>query len=355
MTVQTRQEATAGPDRPLWPGTEGPTSRSPARVPGSVRRTTSIDMLRPDGPDGALHLVGRGHDLLTGPDGGARVLDAAGLFVALDYTGARLIHELRTDPAPPGLADLVGRSALSKFRPAARAALGDGHLGSVLAQLLDDVPVATIVSAAALARLGVHRDASSGVQRTARTDICAGWQADGALARRRAAGAEKGPMRDRGPLAGDLVSADGLGWHPMPPLEPAAMRRVRRLDLVPVAAASPAARAAVPAGAAFLADGLVRDSFHDPRDAEVVVHEFTVRAAVAADGTVLDASAGIGVVPGPQCPQARPSAARIVGRRAGELRDGVAREFVGITTCTHLNDTLRTLGDLPRLVAALTA
>jgi Protein of unknown function (DUF2889) len=300
-----------------------------------------------------LHLVGRGRDLLTAADSGLRVLDTAGLFVALDYKGVRPIHELRTDPALPAAAALVGRSALSRFRPAARAALGDEHLGSVLAQLLDDVPVATIVSAAAMSRMGVHADSSSGVQRTARTDICAGWQAEGALARRRAAGAEKGPMRERSPLAGDLVSADGQGWHPMPPLEPTGMRRVRRLDLVPVALAGAHARASAPAGAAFLADGLVRDSFYDPRDTEVVVHEFTVRAAVAADGTVLDASAGIGVVPGPQCPEARPSATRIVGQRAGELRDGVAREFVGITTCTHLNDTLRSLAGVAALVPAL--
>lgn len=353
MTVQTRQEATAGPDRPLWPGTRGPTSGSPARVPGSVRRTTSIDMTRPDGLTGPLHLTARGRDLLTTADGTAQVLDTAEMFVVLDYTGTRPILELRTDPEVEAVADLVGRSALSRFRPTARAALGERWLGSVLAQLLDDVPVATIVSAAALSRLGQRPGPSSGVQRTARTDICAGWQADGALARRRAAGGEKGPLRERGPLAGDLVSADGPGWHAMPPLAPAGMRRVRRLDLVPVAAAGPVASA--PAGAAYLADGLVRDSFLDPRDAEVVIHEFTVRAAVAADGIVLDSSAGIGVVPGPQCPESGPSAARIIGRRAGELREGVARDFVGITTCTHLNDTLRTLGDLPRLAAALAA
>jgi hypothetical protein len=355
MTVlDTGPRAVPQPDRPLWPGSLGPTARSPRRAPGSVRRTTSIDMWRPDGPDGPLRLAGRGRDLVTGPAGEPRAVDTAAMTVAVDYLGIRPILELSTEPAVPEVTALVGRSALSKFRPAARAALGDDRAGSVLAQLLDDIPVATIVSAAARARTFGPPRPGSGVQRTARTDICAGWRADGELARRQAAGSTAtGPLQEHGPIAGDLLTADPAGWHAMPALAPGQMRRLRRLDLVPVAASGAGPGGTAPAGAAFLADALVRDSFHDPRDTEVVIHEFTVRAAVAADGTVLDVSAGIGVVPGPQCPEARGSAARIVGRQAGDLRDGVAREFVGISTCTHLNDTLRTLGDLPRLLGAL--
>ena len=33
-----------------------------------------------------------------------------------------------------------------------------------------------------------------------------------------------------------------------------------------------------------------------------------------------------------------------------ELRDHVRTEFVGTSTCTHLNDTLRCLGDLDALL-----
>jgi hypothetical protein len=34
----------------------------------------------------------------------------------------------------------------------------------------------------------------------------------------------------------------------------------------------------------------------------------------------------------------------------GELRNRIRTEFVGISTCTHLNDTLRSLGDLDALL-----
>jgi len=33
-----------------------------------------------------------------------------------------------------------------------------------------------------------------------------------------------------------------------------------------------------------------------------------------------------------------------------ELRDHVRTEFTGISTCTHLNDTLRCLGDIGALI-----
>jgi hypothetical protein len=35
------------------------------------------------------------------------------------------------------------------------------------------------------------------------------------------------------------------------------------------------------------------------------------------------------------------------------LRPRVRKEFVGRTTCTHLNDSLRSLGDVAALAAAL--
>lgn len=46
----------------------GPATSTPPRSPGSVRRTTSIDTLRPDGPHGALVVDARGRDLGTGRD-----------------------------------------------------------------------------------------------------------------------------------------------------------------------------------------------------------------------------------------------------------------------------------------------
>jgi hypothetical protein len=43
------------------------------------------------------------------------------------------------------------------------------------------------------------------------------------------------------------------------------------------------------------------------------------------------------------------------GHAVGELRELVRREFKGTSTCTHLNDLLRSLADLGPLVRLLDA
>ena len=59
------------------------------------------------------------------------------------------------------------------------------------------------------------------------------------------------------------------------------------------------------------------------------------------------------VLPWMECPEAVASAARVVGMPVGELRHRVRRELVGVSTCTHLNDTLRSLDDLAGLIPSL--
>jgi hypothetical protein len=88
---------------------------------------------------------------------------------------------------------------------------------------------------------------------------------------------------------------------------------------------------------------------------ETVLHEYTVHAELdCATGRFLSCTADAGVLPWPECPAAAASAARLVGAPADSLRSWVRETFVGITTCTHLNDTLRALEDaeyLARLAA----
>ena len=58
-------------------------------------------------------------------------------------------------------------------------------------------------------------------------------------------------------------------------------------------------------------------------------------------------------LPWPECPQAAASASRLVGQPVGELRDFVRQDLSGTTTCTHLNDLLRSLADVATLAAIL--
>jgi Protein of unknown function (DUF2889) len=69
----------------LMAGPHAPATSTPPRRPGSVRRTTSIDTVRPEGPRGTLVVDARGCDLRTDRDD-ADVAEALG-EVALTLRG----------------------------------------------------------------------------------------------------------------------------------------------------------------------------------------------------------------------------------------------------------------------------
>jgi len=129
----------------------------------------------------------------------------------------------------------------------------------------------------------------------------------------------------------------------MASLPPHGMRRQRRLDVV----------APDEPGSPYRFDVHFRDSHMDADGVEEVVHEYAVEGAIAGDGTVVEIHADPRVLPWLECPQAGASAQRLTGRSVNGLRSFVRKTFVGTTTCTHLNDTLRGLADLERLVAML--
>ena len=132
-------------------GIHAPTSGTPERTPGSVRRTATMDMLRPEGLLGPLVLTGRARDLGTGLDGVAAVLATSECTARIDFTGGRVLTEISTTPGRPALQALLGQRVSSGFRSAVTAAdpcLSDED--GLLNLLLDDFPVATLVSGHAI-------------------------------------------------------------------------------------------------------------------------------------------------------------------------------------------------------------
>ena len=98
-------------------------------------------------------------------------------------------------------------------------------------------------------------------------------------------------------------------------------------------------------------DVLFRDSHVDEDGAETIVHEYTVSATVdTADGVLVSCSAAPRVLPWVECPAAALSASRLAGLPVSGLRRHVRDSFIGTSTCTHLNDTLRSLEDIPALL-----
>src|SRR5215471_8784078 len=145
-------------------GTHDPldAASTPDRAPGSVRRTESIDMVRPDGVRRDLLLRGRARDVLTRADGSADVVDDATIDVTIDFLDAASVTRLDTTPSIDGLQQVLGRSAATGFRAAVDEAIDlDAWKGRPVYQLLDDIPVATLVSGYAVGfkgELGASED-----------------------------------------------------------------------------------------------------------------------------------------------------------------------------------------------------
>jgi hypothetical protein len=289
-------------------------------------------MLRPEGLDGPLVFAGRARDLVTDAEGNGRVVDHAQLSAVLDGEGR--LRQLRSFPVVAGLSRLEGRLVGAGFRTAVTRYLPGPHgAGSPLHLLLDELPVGRIISGFAVTR----RRGRSG---PGRPDVCIGWRTGGTpqTSLRELGYAPDPLMAVAEPFADDT---DRLAWHTMSALPHAAVRRHRRLD--------------VTAGAALEVSAMFFDTHVDDDGVERILHQYTLGAHVdPASHTVLDITATPWVLPFAECPFAGATAARIVGQPAGRLREYVALEYWGPTTCTHLNDLLRTLADVPHLAMTIT-
>jgi len=198
-------------------------------------------MLRPSGVDAELVLVGRGRDLATEHDGAPRVLATAEVEAVIDYVDAQRVTQISSTPVISDLDQLVGRSASTGFRAAIDAAVA-GHdvVGHLVYQLLDDLPVATLISGYApqharaqsgtwadeQKRKPMQKTAPAGLAMLQQADLCAGWKAGGTIMQ---GFAENNPPVVTGPDAPSLDGGDDpLAWHELPgPLPVQGMRRRR--------------------------------------------------------------------------------------------------------------------------------
>lgn len=285
----------------------------------TITRTASVDITWPDGPFAPMVLTGRGRDDLDGR------IDEAAMRAVVDFAHGKTITDLRLDPdRPDAVRHLIGQRASLRVRDELDPA--DGSLGNLL---LDDIAGATLISGYSLTLsggIGAARARESSVpDRTFKLpiDVCAGWEAGSVMATALATGA---PVLTVGRVA---PHDDEL-----PPLPVSSMRRRRRL-------------LAESEGDALRVTSMFRDTFTTDGGVETVVHEYDLVATVAHDtGVVIAIEASPGQLPGPDCPRAAGSATRLVGRSLDDVRAYVRAELIGTTTCTHLNDALRALGDL---------
>ena len=334
---------------PLVAGPHAPATSTPPRQPGSVRRTTSIDTVRPEGPGGTLVVDARGRDLRTDRDDADQcdVLGEVALTLRLEAASHSVV-DVRVDGAAgqaagaPDLRYPLGAQVGSGFRRLLGEAMpAERERGSIVHLLLDDLVGAVLVSGYAL----LHADAlprQAGLldAMVARLgDQCSGWALDGGfIANLRDTGRLATP---HGPPAPPLASRDDAqAWHDMAPLPPDATRRRRRLDVV-----------APDAGGMHAIDAHFRDSHVDGAGNETVVHEYAAGGSVdARRHVIVDLWARALVLPWAECPAAVAGAERLRGTTLDDLRLRVRRELVGTASCTHLTDTLRSLADVGALL-----
>ena len=333
-------------------GCAGPLAVTPVRRRPSLRRTITVDGHRPDGPRGAVVIDARGRDLRTGAEAETDTLDRQTVRMRSDYIGDQRVLDLHADPAEERLAALVGGPSRSGFRAAMQEIFRDAPPGSLLVQLLDELPAVPSLSRLALIHAGTidltpgsgDPLARSRPPNTTAIGICAGWAPGTAMAMRIQDG--RSPVIRHGVASPAIVDPDPISWHEVDALPPGGFRRSRRLDMWPDSGSD---------------DSLVevqshfRDTYRSVTgDDEMIVHEYEVAATLnRASGIVVDCAAQARVLPAPECPRAASSAHRLAGLKMADVRETARDEMEGESTCTHLNDQLGAIGVFSALLPCL--
>lgn len=321
---------------------------APVRSANSVRRTSSIDVSWPDGQDSERLFVGRARDLLTSTPGEAgKVLGQAELRARL--RDDKSISSIVAEPAPDKIGELVGQRAGGHLRIVLRELMPELlEEGAPLYLALDDLSGTALVSAFAWSQWYPDwtqkiREKFSDEQfekmMTDRVNICWG------LAEGNSGVSPEGPARDIAEAdAGDLRNPDDPeGWHEFYDADGPGFRRARRIDVTRDESAG-----------LIRIDSAFQDSAKRRSGGRVAIHEYNLSATVdLKSGEILTIEPEARILPFPECPGAVHNTQRLLGSRIDDIRDEVLANLRGTHGCTHLNDALRALAEVPKLAAYL--
>jgi Protein of unknown function (DUF2889) len=313
----------------------GPLGTAPLRRPNSVRRTSTVDMTWPEGFGTPLRLDCRARDIVTrdrDAEPQVTAVGAAQVGIGVD----RMIEDITVDPVREGAQRLVGcrgggylRSALDEMLPGERSA------GTPLYLLLDDVSGTSLIAGFAWSR---HtQDWLNQPQRGPRPDmenVCIGFATgSSALDEQR-----EGQQSHRVQPVGSLVHPeDPNGWHELIELPNVSMRRARRIDVWAE-------------GDQIIIDAMFQDSASDPEHGRIAIHEYALKAtADRSTGIITSVEPDARVLPFMECPSAMATAVAVVGVPLRDLRAAVLERLSKHRGCTHLNDALRSLAEVPVL------
>jgi hypothetical protein len=296
----------------------------------------------------ALPIFGAARDLRTA-DGAQTCSVVAEAHVEAEFDTERRLVSIQAAPASQWLADLLGTRAGGGFRRRLEELVPAEQSGSLLRQVLDDLPAAVLISGYAFMRLARREGLDPGTLTPVgvldrMVDLCSGWRAGGVAVA--SIGTGNGvPMQDCPPAPSEMPGAPGddpWAWHTTGALGIDWMRRRRCLDV-----------SSRPDGS-FSVWAMFRDTDGEPDGTESVLHEYVVRAS-GARGVIGHIEAEPRVLPFPECPAAADTVSALEGTPVAELAPTVPGVLAGIASCTHLNDLLRAVGGLSDLLGPAAA
>ena len=324
--------------RPITTAVSGPGNPSPDRKVNSIRRTSTLDLDYPEGLDGNRRVRGRARDLLTSSDEIRTLHDDV---LVATVTPDRSYEYVFTFPDRPALQEMVGprgtknsRRAMAELVPEER----DG--GTPLFLLLDDLPAIALISGQVNIEWIPPEERTSHLKGDylAPIGICSGFQEGSNAIAPDGKNLLIHQVQNVGPLTRD---DDTYAWHKLQDetAEPA-MRRARRID--------------VWVDDVINIDAYFQDSCTTPAHGRVAVHEYQLIAtADIATGKLLSIQADPRILPFDACPGAAANVDRMIGIPLREFRQAVLERIPGTLGCTHLNDALRALAEVPVMVASL--
>ncbi len=261
------------------------------------------------------------------------------------------IASIEADPAPANLGKLVGERAGGHLRVFLREIMPDLlERGDPLYLALDDLSGTALVSAFAWSQWFPDWTEKIRQNMTAeefdkmladRTDICWG------LAEGNSGVQPGGPSNAVADAdAGELRNpADPEGWHDLPENEGPGFRRARRIDVYRDSETG-----------MIRVDSAFQDSARKKEGGRVAIHEYDLAATVHPETLeILTLEPEARILPFSECPGAVGNTQRLVGARISDIRDEVLANLRGTHGCTHLNDALRALAEVPKLASYLTA
>lgn len=286
---------------------------------------------------------GRARDIVTTTIDQPLTLLAEDGYIAT-VSPERTIVSIESLPARDSLVQLVGERGGGHLREVLRKVMSDEiAAASPLYLILDDLSGTSLIAGWAWTQWEsgwieqMKIDSQQHIQKM--EGVCIGFRpGSSALQPNQLIELETGPSAH----CPDLRNPDDAdGWHAFTRQDHyTGMRRARRIDMW--------------RDQQIMIDTAFQDSASTPQGSRTVLHEYQLTATADPDTLrITSIAAQPRVLPFPECTSAPGHLDKLLNVPLSELREQVLARFRRTAGCTHLNDALRALADVPTLLSQL--